>query len=74
MAFRIEFRSDASADVAEAFAWYEARQSGLGGQFETDLDRTLHQISTMPEAGRLVHRNLRRGLLHRFPFAVYYAI
>ena len=74
MARRLEFRPDASADVAEAFAWYEAMQVGLGQQFESDLDRTLQQIATMPEAGRTVHRQLRRGLLQRFPFAVYYVV
>lgn len=74
MAHRLEFRPEASADVAEAFAWYESRQSGLGGLFEADLDRTLQQIAAMPEAGRIVHRTLRRGHLRRFPFAVYYVV
>lgn len=73
MGHRLEFRPEAFADVAEAFSWYEARRAGLGEEFEAELNRTLHLIESMPAAGRVVYRTLRRALMRRFPFAVYYA-
>jgi len=35
---------------------------------------TLGYITGMPLAGRAVHRTLRRALLRRFPFTVYYSV
>jgi plasmid stabilization system protein ParE len=71
---RVEFTPEASEDVAEAFSWYEGQQLGLGREFETHLDRAIAVIRAMPAAGSPVHRTLRRCLLGRFPFAVYYAL
>ena len=56
MTYRLEFRPEASADVAEAFSWYEAQRPGLGAEFEAELDHTLRLITTMPAMGRIVHR------------------
>jgi len=72
--YRLEFTPEASADIAEAFSWYEARRNGLGGEFEGELDRTLGYITGMPLAGWPVHRTLRRALMRRFPFTVYYSV
>ena len=72
MSYRLEFRAEASADIAEAFSWYEVERAGLGAEFEAELDRTLHLVITMPGAGRVVYRTLRRALMRRFPFVIYY--
>ena len=74
MTYRLELRPEAFADIAEAFSWYESRRSGLGAEFEDELDRTFRLILAMPAAGRVVHRTLRRALVRRFPFAVYYVL
>ena len=74
MTYGLAFRPEASADIAEAFSWYEERRAGLGAEFEAELDRTLGYITGMPLAGRLVHRTLRRALMRRFPFTVYYSV
>jgi hypothetical protein len=39
------FRPEASADIAEAFSWYEERRAGLGAEFEAEFDRTLGYIA-----------------------------
>jgi plasmid stabilization system protein ParE len=74
MTYRLEFRPEASADIAEAFSWYEAQRPRLGAEFEEETDRTLGYVQDMPMAGRLVHRTLRRALVRRFPFAIYYVV
>lgn len=71
---RLAFTPRASADVEEAYHWYEDQRAGLGGRFQTEIDRVLYVISTMPEAGPAVHRDLRRLLVHRFPYALYYRV
>ena len=74
MTYRLEFRPEASADVAGAFSWYEAQRPGLGAQFEAELDHALEVIMAMPAAWRIRHRGLRRAALRRFPVAVYYVL
>jgi len=72
--FSVEFRPLASADVAEAFSWYEAQRPGLGREFETNVDRAVVLLGQMAAVGPVVHRGLRRVLLSHFPFAVYYEL
>lgn len=74
MTYRIEFRPEAFADVAEAFSYYESQRRGLGEDFESELDRTLDLVAEMARAGPEVYRQLRRVFLHRFPFAIYYRL
>lgn len=60
------------ADVIGARDWYEAQRSGLGEEFVTALDRTVSLISRLPDSFPFVHRDIRRVLLRRFPYALYY--
>ena len=45
-----------------------------GRNSRTSLDSTIQLIAAMPAAGRVVYRGLRRALVRRFPFAVYYVL
>ena len=74
MTYRVEFRPEASVDVADAFSWYEDRRPGLGAEFVGELDHTLGLVATMPGMGRVVYRTLRRASVRRFPFAIYYTL
>jgi toxin ParE1/3/4 len=69
----LRYSSEAFADVAEAFSWYQAQRLGLGWEFVDELDAALGFVQRMPEAAPVVHRQLRRVLMRRFPYAVYYA-
>ncbi len=74
MRFKLEFRPEAFADVAESFSYYERQRAGLGSEFEAELDQTLRLLGEMAKAGPVVYRRLRRVLMQRFPFAVYYRV
>ena len=71
-AFPLVVRRLAQLDIEAAALWYEARLAGLGGRFVEELDRCLESIAVNPEAYPVVHRETRRALLRRFPFAVFY--
>ena len=47
---------------------------GLGAEFEQALWRALDLLIQTPEMGPVVHRDFRRILLPRFPYAVYYRL
>ena len=74
MARDIRFTALAARDVDAAFTWYEERRPGLGHDFEAALAATLALLRQAPEAGPPVHRDVRRVLLPRFPYAIYYRL
>lgn len=74
MTWPVRFTPLADDDVAEAYAQYEAARGGLGEEFLADVGRAVTLISDFPEACPEVHRDLRRALLHRFPYSLYYRL
>lgn len=69
---RLTYRLDAARDVAEAHHWYESQRTGLGEDFQGALVRMERLIQRHPEAFPIVHADVRRALLRRFPYAIYY--
>ena len=65
-------RPEAEADIDDVYSWYELRREGLGREFVMELDNTLASIRYKPKSHRKVHKELRRALLKRFPYAVFY--
>lgn len=53
-------------------AWYEGRRPGLGEEFLSCVDACLEAIRRTPEMHAMVYENYRRGLVRRFPYAVFY--
>jgi len=70
----IRFRDAAEADVGDALAWYRERGHELGDQFVQALDQCLESIQRNPLAFAKVHGEIRRALLRRFPYCVFYVI
>ncbi|MGH7709885.1 MAG: type II toxin-antitoxin system RelE/ParE family toxin [Gemmatimonadaceae bacterium] len=64
----------AEADVAEAADWYELQAPGLGPQFVAEVDAVFTHIAAYPASFPAVYREIRRALLRRFPYAVYYRL
>ncbi|MEN9509021.1 MAG: hypothetical protein RLZZ621_1584 [Gemmatimonadota bacterium] len=64
----------AARDIVGAYNWYEDRQPGLGEQFRAELAVAFALVQHFSEAGPTVHRDLRRVLLRRFPYAIYYRL
>lgn len=69
---RVRFRREAEADVREARAWYRERGVELGEEFLLALGACLASIQHLPESHPVVYRDIRRALLSRFPYGVFY--
>jgi plasmid stabilization system protein ParE len=72
MAANLILAPEAEQDVAEAYAWYERQRAGLGEEFLRCVDACVQAICRTPQMHSLVHENYRRGLVRRFPYAVFY--
>ena len=62
----------AEQDIAQAFAWYERREPGLGDELLACIEDCYLAIRRTPEAFRAVRRDYRRALVQRFPYSVFY--
>jgi plasmid stabilization system protein ParE len=72
MAADLIISPEAADDIGEAYAWYEQQRAGLGEEFLSCVDACLQTICRMPEVHSKVHEDYRRGLMRRFPYAVFY--
>ena len=67
-------KPEAQADIEGAKVWYDGERDGLGAEFVSELDSTLARVRAMPHQFPDVRRGVRRALLHRFPYAVYFVL
>ena len=63
-------RPQAEAELDEAAAWYSERSRGLGAEFVRIVDAAFAAIQRNPLQFPVVHRQVRRAVLRRFPYAV----
>ena len=74
MTLRLVLRPQAEAELLEARDWYEARSPGLGAVFCAAVDVEMVAIAERPLAYPRVHGEMRRTILRRFPYAVFYHV
>ena len=68
------FRRAASADVEAALGWYENQRRGLGREFVAAVATAVTRIEESPLAFPVVRRDIRRAVLQRFPYALYFRV
>jgi toxin ParE1/3/4 len=60
--------------MTEARDWYESKRDGLGDEFLGLLGGTFDRIELNPFQYPIIHKTLRRALVDRFPYGVFYRI
>lgn len=74
MKWRVIFEAPAQAEIAEAFAWYEEKSYGLGGDFLRVIAAASEQLARNPHAFAATQDRFRRVLLRRFPYALHFEL
>jgi len=74
MTFPLVFHPSVQGDIDAAYRWYEQQRAGLGDEFLAELDVVFRRLEKMPQIHQFVRGDVRRALLRRFPFAVFYRI
>lgn len=64
----------AESDIAQAASWYENQRTGLGLRFLDAADQLFDRLRASPLQFPLVSTDVRRALLHTFPYAVYFRV
>ena len=74
MSFDLQVRRAAELDVAEAQVWYETQRSGLGSEFYSEVSQLFDRLAETPLIYQIVHRDIRRAIVHRFPYLIWYRV
>lgn len=71
---RLTVLAVADRDIEEAVAWYDEQRPRLGDTFLLDLGESLDQIRHHPEMYQRLVGNVRRAVLHGFPYSILYRV
>ena len=73
----IEFHPEAATELDEAVDYYEAKESGLGLDFTSEVFATINRIRAYPEAWPLLcaelYPEINRALVKRYPYGILYS-
>lgn len=68
----VEFHPQAALEFEDAVLYYNERQPGLGKQLMQEVYTAIDRIIAYPTAWTLLEGNIRRALVHRFPYGLLY--
>ncbi|MEK6300603.1 MAG: type II toxin-antitoxin system RelE/ParE family toxin [Acidobacteriota bacterium] len=74
MTRRFIVRQRAERDIQSAYDWYESQEPGLGEEFLEAARKRLDVIRDFPESCPIIYRDVRRAVVSRFPYLVFYVV
>jgi toxin ParE1/3/4 len=74
MSLPVVLRRKARAEFDDAVDGYERRNAGLGSEFVESVQAVFDRISATSEMYATVYRDVRKALVRRFPYSVYYRL
>jgi toxin ParE1/3/4 len=70
----LEFHPEAELELIETAEYYESQVPGLGERFESEVRRAIDLLLAHPEIGSQADPVLRKLVLNRFPFTLFYSM
>jgi len=68
----IVLRAEAEVEFDDSFDWFNARRTGRGLEFAAAIENVLNKIAANPLIGPVVFADIRKCVVRRFTFNVYY--
>jgi plasmid stabilization system protein ParE len=68
----VSFLPEALKDLTETQRWYASREPGLGQAFAEAIAEAVERIVLDPATFPCVHGAVRRLVVRRFPYAIYF--
>lgn len=69
---RLTYHPAAEAELVEAALFYERQSPGLGERFLREFDAAIASILETPDRRPVIESDVRRCLMRRFPYGIYY--
>lgn len=70
----IIFNEFAAAEFEDAVDFYELQVEGLGRRFKEEIAHALRAIKKNPEVWPVESGDIKRFILHKFPYKILYSI
>lgn len=74
MTLQVSLLVEAADEFDAATDWYDERQPGLGASFRNAVKSTLSAIADNPRRFPRAFLGVRRAVLSKFPFSVYFTV
>ena len=74
MSYLVRIRPEAERDVRDAVSWHEEQRAGLGRELVLELDAVYERLAENPRLYADIHRGIRRAIVRRFPYGVFYLV
>jgi plasmid stabilization system protein ParE len=74
MSWRVLFKPLARAEIEEAYAWYDASAPAVAKDFLAEVGRVEQVLTFNPLLYPRVDAEIRRAVLSRFPYSLYYLV
>ncbi|MFQ5739393.1 MAG: type II toxin-antitoxin system RelE/ParE family toxin [Acidobacteriota bacterium] len=74
MTLSVSFRALAQEDIESAISWYGEERPALALEFAESLDVVVARIRETPLQFPTVQGKIRRALLGRFPYGVFFTV
>lgn len=71
---KVVLRRQAADDLARAASWYDAQRRGLGEAFLLAARSRMVQLPRHPHGAAVVEGSVRRVLVDRFPYCIFYLV
>jgi len=71
---RVIFTKLARQELEDAVRFYELEHTELGRKFKEEVRKAALRIAAYPEGWSIARGNVRKCLLHKFPYKLLYAI
>lgn len=69
---KIEYHPALEGELREIRDYYDRQSPGLGAQFIDEFERQVVALAATPERWMVVAGDLRRCLMRRFPYVIYF--
>ncbi|MCR4290435.1 MAG: hypothetical protein NUV86_09285 [Candidatus Scalindua sp.] len=67
------FHPEAEAEFTQAIDYYEECEEGLGYDFAVEVYSSIQRIVSYPKAWPVIDDEIRRSLVRRFPYGIFYS-
>jgi plasmid stabilization system protein ParE len=71
---KIEYHPAEEQELREIIKYYNECSPGLGNDFLNEFERQVIKIAAMPYCWMSVRGDIRRSLMRRFPYAIYFRV
>ena len=71
---RVEYHPLTTSDLNNAVAYFNRQQPGLGDELRIAVYESIDRLRASPAQFSVISKDIRRCLVHRFPYAVLFRV